>query len=123
MANPYETGLSLFDSRIVGNPYTLQNGLTNEELRRVQDELVYWKFYRGNHWNTKRTEGEPQNTINYSARFVDKGVAFLMGKGFTINVEKNAEDVIKPFVDKVLDDNNRLELGIEMGQSGGVTGN
>lgn len=123
MANPYETGVNIFNSRIVGNPYTLQNGLTNEELKRVQEELLYWKFYKGNHWSYKRPEGEPQNTINYCARFVDKGVAFLMGKGFTINVHKNAEEIIKEYVDKVLDDNNRLGLGIEMAQSGGVTGN
>jgi hypothetical protein len=123
MANPYETGLNVFNSRVVGNPYTIQNGLTNEELKRVQEELLYWKFYKGNHWSYKRPEGEPQNTINYSARFVDKGVAFLMGKGFTVNVHKNAEDVIKEYVDNVLDDNNRLGLGVEMGQSGGITGN
>lgn len=123
MANPYDSGLSLAGSRVVGNPYTLQMGLTNEELKRVQEELLYWKFYKGNQWNFKRPEGEPQNTINYSARFVDKGVAFLMGKGFTINVEKDAEEITKPFLDKVWDDNDRLALGVEMGQSGGITGN
>jgi hypothetical protein len=123
MANPYETGVNVFNSRIVGNPYTLQNGLTNEELSRVSEELLYWKFYKGNHWSYKRPEGEPQNTINYSARFVDKGVAFLMGKGFTVNVHKNAEEVIKEYVDTVLDDNNRLGTGVEMAQSGGITGN
>jgi hypothetical protein len=122
MANPYETGLNLSNSHIIGNPYALQMGLTNEELKRVQQELLYWKFYRGNQWTTQRPAGEPQNTINYSARFVDKGVAFLMGKGFTLNVEKNAEKITKPFLDKVWDDNNRLETGVEMAQSGGVTG-
>ena len=123
MANPYETGLSLAGSRIVGNPYTLQMGLTAEELKRVQEELLYWKFYKGNQWNFKRPEGEPQNTINYSARFVDKGVAFLFGKGFTLNVEKEAEEITKPFLDKVWDDNNRLGTAVEIGQSGGITGN
>ena len=123
MANPYDSGLSLAGSRIVGNPYTLQMGLTAEELKRVQEELLYWKFYKGDQWNFKRPEGEPQNTINYSARFVDKGVAFLFGKGFTLNVEKEAEKITKPFLDKVWDDNNRLGTAIEMGQSGGITGN
>ena len=123
MANPYESGVSLAGSRIVGNPYSLQTGLTKDELKRVQEELLYWKFYRGDQWNYKRPEGEPQNTINYSSRFVDKGVAFLMGKGFTLNVEKNAEEITKPFLDKVWDDNNRLGTAIEMAQSGGITGN
>lgn len=123
MANPYESGMSLAGSRVLGNPYSLQAGLSHEELKRVQEELLYWKFYKGDQWNFKRPEGEPQNTINYSARFVDKGVAFLMGKGFTLNVEKEAEEITKPFLDKVWDDNNRLGTSIEMGQSGGVTGN
>lgn len=123
MANPYESGLSLAGSRIVGNPYTLQMGLTQEELKRVQEELLYWKFYNGDQWTFKRPDGEPQNTINYSSRFVDKGVAFLMGKGFTINVEKNAEEITKPFLDKVWDDNKRMEIAVEMAQSGGITGN
>ena len=124
MSNPYEIGLDLTNSnRIIGNPYALVEGISQEELARVNYELSLWKFYAGDQWNYKRPEGEPQNTINYVARFVDKGVSFLMGKGFTINVEKNAEDIIKPFLDEVLDDNERFQLGIEVAQSGGVTGN
>lgn len=123
MANPYETGVNVFNSRIVGNPYTLQDGLTKEELQRVEQELLYWKFYKGDQWNIKRPDGEPQNTINYSARFVDKGVSFLMGKGFSINVYKEAQDITKPFLDDVWDDNNRNALAMEIAQSGGVTGN
>lgn len=122
MANPYETGLDLLKSRVIGNPYVSHEELTDEEIRRVNEVLLYWKYYRGDHWDVQRPKGEPQNTINYSARFVDKGVSFLMGKGFTINVRKEAEDITKPFIDEVLDDNNRLLLGLEMAQSGGVTG-
>jgi hypothetical protein len=123
MVNPYETGLDLKQSRTLGNPYTSKLGLNDLELARIRAEFQSWKFYKGDHWTIKRPEGEPQNTINYSARFVDKGVAFLMGNGFTINVPKEAEGITKPFLDSVWDDNQRLLFGIEMGQSGGVTGN
>jgi hypothetical protein len=123
MADPYISGLSISNSNLAGNPYTLQAGISADDMKRVNQELQYWKFYKGDHWSYKRPDGEPQNTLNYSARFVDKSVAFLMGKGFTINVEKGAEDIVKRPLDEVWDDNQRELLGLEMGQAGGVSGN
>lgn len=124
MADPYVSGLNVFNSTVVtGNPYASQMGISSEELNRVNTELLYWKFYKGNQWSYKRPEGEPQNTLNYSARFVDKSVAFLTGKGFMINVEKEAEDIVKRPLDEVWDDNQRELLFLEMAQAGGVSGN
>jgi hypothetical protein len=124
MADPYVSGLNVTETTAVsGNPYSLQMGISSEELKRVNRELLYWKFYKGIQWSYKRPEGEPQNTINYSARFVDKGVAFLAGKGFTINVEKGAEEIVKKPLDEVWDDNQRELLFLEAAQAGGVSGN
>jgi hypothetical protein len=124
MANPYASGLDLTKSNtIASNPYLLDLGLTPEETARVQDELDNWKFYKGQHWKHKRPDGEPQVTANYVKAFVDKGVAFLAGKGFAINTEPEAEEITKPFLDDVWDDNNRELTFIEMAQMGGVTGN
>lgn len=121
--NPYTTGLDLNRSNtIASNPFIADMGLSPEELGRVQNELNFWKWYKGHHWNTKRPDGEPQVTANYTKAFVDKGVAFLAGKGFSINTDPNAEAVTKPFLDYVWDDNNRELLFIEMAQMGGVTG-
>jgi len=124
MANPYTSGLDLTKSNtIASNPYLFDMGLTPEEMGRVQEELDNWKFYKGQQWKHRRPDGEPQVTANYVKAFVDKGVAFLAGKGFAINTEAEAEDITKPFLDMVWDDNNRELLFIEMAQMGGVTGN
>lgn len=122
MGDPY-VGPTIFESTVSANPYSLQMGISDEDLKRVRKELLHWKFYRGNHWSYKRPEGEPQNTFNYCAKFVDKGVSFLMGKGFTINVERGAEEIVKKYLDMVWDDNQRELLALEMAQAGGVTGN
>lgn len=108
---------------LTGNPYVLSLGLSPLEIRRINDEILYWRFYKAEHWTYKRPDGEPQNTINYSRRFIDKQVAFLTGKGFTINPKKAAVEIIKPVLDFVFDDNKRNLLGVEMAQAASVTGN
>lgn len=123
MANPYTTGLDLNSSTtIASNPFLIDLNLTFEEQRRIQDILTYWQFYHGNQWKNRRPDGEPQVTANYVKAFIDKGVAFLAGKGFVINVEPEAEEVTKPFLDRVWDDNNRLLTFLEMSQMGSVSG-
>lgn len=107
---------------LTGNPYTQALGLSATEVLRVNDEMLWWKFYKADQWTYKRPDGEPQNTINYSRRFIDKGVAFLVGKGFTINPKPEAETIIKPTLDYVWDDNKRELLAIEMAQAAAVTG-
>ena len=123
MANPYASGLDLSKSNVISsNPFMLEIQLSPQETRRVQDIIESWKFYGGVHWKTKRPDGEPQVTSNYIKAFADKGVAFLAGKGFTINTDADAEEVTKPFLNSVWDDNDRELLFIEMAQMGGVTG-
>lgn len=108
---------------LTGNPYMQALGLTALEVKRVNDEMLWWKFYKGQHWTYQRPDGEPQNTINYARRFIDKGVAFLVGRGFTINPKPNAAPIIKPTLDYVWDDNKRELLAIEIAQAMSVTGN
>lgn len=123
MANPYASGLDLTKSNVISaNPFLLEINLTPQETKRVQDIIESWRMYGGLHWKNKRPDGEPQVTSNYIKAFVDKGVAFLAGKGFTLNTEAEAEEITKPFLDSVWDDNNRELTFIEMAQMGGVTG-
>jgi hypothetical protein len=126
MGDPY-TDVTHFDNTLIsGNPYILfgdGNYFTTEEVTRINTELLLWKFYKGNQWKRKRVDGEPQITLNYCRAFVDKGVSFLMGKGFTINTKDQADEIIKPLLDEVWDDNNRNLVGLDIAQSGGVTGN
>lgn len=123
MGDPYGDITEFNNSIIIGNPYITFNGFNSQEIVRVNRELLLWHFYKGIQWKTKRPDGEPQITINYCKAFVDKGVAFLMGKGFNIKVRPDAEEITKPFLDSVWDDNNRELLGLDMAQSGAVSGN
>lgn len=109
----------------MGTPgYSIMMGeLTAQEMRRLRIENRYWRFYRGHQWEQTRPEGEPQNTLNYCRSFVDKGVAFLMGKGFNIDVPSKAREITKPILDEIWEDNEKELLSIDIAQSGGVTGN
>jgi hypothetical protein len=108
---------------LTGNPYVLSLGLSPLEIRRVNDEILFWRFYKAEHWTYKRPDGEPQNTVNYARKFIDKQVAFLTGKGFTLNPKREAVHVIKPVLDFVWDDNKRDLLAVELAQAASVTGN
>jgi len=119
--NSYTTATKF--ENVVGYPILIDQLVSVEEQRRIMKEFEHWKMYKGKHWRTRRPEGEPQVTANYCRAFVDKGVAFLMGKGFSIKTKNEAMNVTKPVLDEVWDDNNRELLGLDMGQSGGVTGN
>lgn len=122
--NPY-SDLTHFDNVVVtGNPYILRDDIFSpEEKQRIQKELNLWKFYKGNQWKVQRPTGEPQITLNYCRAFVDKGVAFLMGKGFSFKVKPEAEEITKPLLNTIWEDNNKELLGVEMAQAGGITGN
>lgn len=58
--------------------------LTNEETIRLEKIKVYWDFYEGYHWEGIDDLESPQVTFNYCRAFVNKFVAFELGKGFTI---------------------------------------
>lgn len=121
--NPYLVGLDLTKSSTLAvHPYFMDLGLTDEEIKRYKQLLTYWRFYKGLHWDKPRPDGEPQVTINYIRAFVDKATAFLAMKGFAINTPPEAEDITKPFLDYVWDDNNRELLFLEMAQMGSITG-
>jgi len=111
-----------FSERIT-NPLMLTGELTPEEVERVKHEMKLWDYYKRKQWKVKRPTGEPQITINYSRAFVDKGVSFLMGKGFNVQVKSNATDITKPLLDEVWEDNDKELRGIDIAQSGGVQGN
>lgn len=122
MSDPYKD-VTNFDRTIAGSPYLLREDLTAEELQRVKKEMTYWKFYKGKQWAKERIEGEAQNTTNYCRAFVDKGVSFLMGKGFNIDTKPEAREITKPLLDEVWEDNSKYLTGLDLAQAGGVTGN
>lgn len=69
-----------------------QGNLTNEEilfLRRIKEA---WNFYEGYHWEGIDDLDTPQVTFNYCRPFVNKFVAFELGKGFSIKTETAIEN-------------------------------
>lgn len=89
-------------------------------LRRYKE---LWNFYEGFHWENVPFEDKPQVTVNYSRRFVDKFVAFLIGdNGFTITVDESVEDITLPFLNDVWDYNNKMWTLAKIAQTGSVSG-
>lgn len=122
--------------------------LTNEEVQRLKQIREAWNFYEGYHWEGIDDEDSPQVTYNYCRAFVDKFVAFELGKGFSIQtsealdrlVETNNEDlngdgvsdnqdtmirtqkVVYDYLEKVWKNNERDTLITEIGQTKSITG-
>lgn len=82
-----------------------------------------WNFYDGYHWEEIPQTGKPEVTLNYCRAFVNKLVAFEFGKGFGIKMKPNVEEKILPYLNDVWDTmNNRISLGLKLGQSKSITG-
>lgn len=70
-----------------------EGNLTNEEtlfLKRVKEA---WNFYEGYHWEGIDDLDTPQVTFNYCRAFVNKFVAFELGRGFSIKTPLEIEGV------------------------------
>lgn len=96
--------------------------LEQAELLRIQRYNEGWRFYYGRHWSFKREDGEPLVTINYVRKLIDKGVSFLVEKGFGIRVPEALEELTKPFLDEVWEYNKKDQFAYELATMGSVTG-
>lgn len=67
--------------------------LTNTEIKRLEKIVEAWNFYEGYHWEGIDDEDSPQTTYNYIRPFVNKFVAFELGKGFTFKTCDSIEKV------------------------------
>lgn len=75
--------------------------LTNAEsvfLREVRDA---WNFYDGFHWEGIDDLDTPQVTFNYCQAFINKFVAFELGKGFTIQTPTELDEAYVTVNDKI----------------------
>ena len=101
--------------------------LKAEDMQRLQRYQNNWNFYEGYHWETIPQTDKPQVTLNYCRAFVNKFVAFEMGKGFNIKMKPEIESIDNDndpldFLNNVWEDNRKLEKLLEIGQSKSVTG-
>lgn len=113
----------------------LLNELTAEQQDNYNSIVRAWNYYEGYHWEDLPPQETPEVTINYCRAFVDKYVAFELGKSFTFSVSKEVESIIVTteaeeekrrnlfdYLEDVWEDNNQYAFCIEMGQMKSVTG-
>lgn len=106
----------------------LSDHLNAQDVDRLNTYKEFWDFYEGYHWEKIPMTDKPQITKNYCRAFVDKFVAFEFGKGFTIGVPIEEDDIeetpspITDFLNEVWDYNNRQKFCIDFGQNKAVTG-
>lgn len=71
-----------------------EGNLTNEEILYLKRIKEAWNFYEGYHWEGIDNLDTAQVTFNYCRPFVNKFVAFELGKGFTLKTSViNREEV------------------------------
>lgn len=80
-----------------------EGDLTNEEVVRLKRIKEAWDFYEGYHWEGIDDLDHPQVTYNYCRPFINKFVAFELGKGFTIKPPAEIENVGITIDDKKID--------------------
>ena len=101
--------------------------LADEEFEvhgpRLNRYSLNWAMYLGHHYAYKREAGEPQVVLNYYRTMVDFLNRFTFGKGIHFRSPKATEAIVPDRLERVWErDNNKLQVLLEMGQQGGVSG-
>ncbi|MBO8161144.1 MAG: phage portal protein [Thermosipho sp. (in: Bacteria)] len=109
---------------------SLQNEISPEDTVRLMRIYQAWNFYDGYHWENIPPQDKPEVTVNYCRRFVDKFVAFELGKGFSIKYPEKIEKTIVTetgknivqYLEDIWKANKKNLFCIELGQSKSITG-
>ena len=115
-----------FNTSLIG----VQGELDNKQVERLKRMKRAWNFYEGYHWEEMPEQDTPELTINYCRTFVNKFVAFELGKSFTMSIHKSMEKaIITPdgrtsfeYLEDVWEDNDQYRLTTDLGQMKSVTG-
>ena len=121
---------SLFDEAFNTSLIGVQGELDSKQVERLKRIKRAWNFYEGYHWEEMPEQDTPELTINYCRAFVNKFVAFELGKSFTMSTHKNMEDKIITkdgrssfeYLEDVWEDNDQYRLTTDLGQMKSVTG-
>lgn len=118
-----------------GDKYTSTlNTLLGELDERWKDRLERiaqaWDFYEGYHWEGLPTQDTPELSVNYCRAFVNKFVAFELGKGFSFTTHSDMSEHIVTadgrtlfeFLEDVWEDNEQFDYCIQMGHLKSITG-
>ena len=101
---------------------TMGINLSSEDKARLARYERNWNFYEGYHWEEIPDTGTDEVTQNYCRAFVNKFVAFELGKGFNIRMKPDIEPKLLPFLNEVWEDNDKDSFCQLFGQSKSVTG-
>lgn len=101
--------------------------LADEEFEvhgpRLNRYSLNWAMYLGHHWGYRREQGEMQIAVNYYRAFNDYLARFTFGKGVEFSSPKATEAIVPDRLQRVWEvDNDKMQVLLEMAQSGGITG-
>lgn len=119
-----------FDDYLNTSLIGVQGELDNKQTLRLKKIKRAWNFYEGYHWEEMPETDTPELTINYCRAFVNKFVAFELGKSFAMSTHKAMEGIIVTrdgrtsfeYLEDVWEDNNQFKLVTDIGQMKSVTG-
>lgn len=108
----------------------LDKDLDAKWATRVSKIKEYWNFYEGYHWENLAQQESVELTVNYCRAFVDKFVAFELGKAFSFSLKSELEekpvtkngDTLFKYLESVWEDNSQYTLCTEIGQMKSITG-
>lgn len=115
-----------FNTSLIG----VQGELDNKQVERLKKIKRAFNFYEGYHWEEMPEMDTPELTINYCRAFVNKFVAFELGKSFTMSTHNSMEDVVVTddgrnsfeYLEDVWEDNDKFRLITDIGQMKSITG-
>jgi len=119
-----------FDNFFNTNLLGLQGELDAKDVERLRRIREAWNFYDGYHWEELPEQDTPELTVNYCRVFVDKYVAFELGKAFSFITSKKMdgkfitddERTVFDYLEDVWEDNDQYLFVTELGQIKSVTG-
>ena len=119
-----------FDDYFNTSLISVQGELDNRQIERLKKIKRNWNFYEGYHWEEMPEMDTPELTVNYCRTFVNKFVAFELGKSFTMSTHKDMEKIIVTsdgrtsfeYLEDVWEDNNQYKLSTDLGQMKSITG-
>lgn len=86
---------SILEYSLDVNRLISEGHITQAEAKRLETIKREWNFYEGYHWEGIDDLDASQVTYNYCRPFINKFIAFELGKGFTIksNVNLDSDEV------------------------------
>ena len=115
-----------FNTSLIG----IHGELDNKQVERLKRIKRAWNFYEGYHWEEMPELDTPELTINYCRAFVNKFVAFELGKSFSMSTHNKMDKVTVTsdgrtsfeYLEDVWEDNDQYQLTTDIGQMKSITG-